>query len=232
MAGGLAATGIGAPLAAIMASPIGGFLIEGAMNLGGAALGGIGKAFGGVKKALGFGGYNNTGGGGLLGGAMGLGGMLGLGGMVAGGVGGMLGGILGMGKGSKGGGVFGIMAGALTTISGKHDKNLELSEKQNKAMNKVADKVNNNSNSSTTGGSITIQNININTDDDPEAIKAMFLDLIVELQEQVNPRLVSRTTGSSNTSTNDSSDQTSSDQSQQQSGSGISNTTNLGPGGH
>lgn len=232
LAGGLAATGIGAPLAAIMASPIGGFLIEGAMNLGGAALGGVGKAFGGVKKALGFGGYNNTGGGGLLGGAMGLGGMLGLGGMVAGGVGGMLGGILGMGKGGKGGGVFGIMAGALTTISGKHDKNLELSEKQNKAMNKVADKVSSNSNSSTTGGNITIQNININTDDDPEAIKAMFLDLIVELQEQVNPRLVSRTTGSSNTSTNDSSDQTSSDQSQQQSGSGTSNTTNPGPGGH
>ena len=232
LAGGLAATGIGAPLAAIMASPIGGFLIEGAMNLGGAALGGVGKAFGGVKKALGFGGYNNTGGGGLLGGAMGLGGMLGLGGMVAGGVGGMLGGILGMGKGSKGGGVFGIMAGALTTISGKHDKNLELSEKQNKAMNKVADKVSSNSNSSTTGGNITIQNININTDDDPEAIKAMFLDLIVELQEQVNPRLVSRTTGSSNTSTSDSSDQTSSDQSQQQSGSGISNTTNPGLGGH
>ena len=232
LAGGLAATGIGAPLAAIMASPIGGFLIEGAMNLGGAALGGVGKAFGGVKKALGFGGYNNTGGGGLLGGAMGLGGMLGLGGMVAGGVGGMLGGILGMGKGSKGGGMFGIMAGALTTISGKHDKNLELSEKQNKAMNKVADKVSSNSNSSTTGGNITIQNININTDDDPEAIKAMFLDLIVELQEQVNPRLVSRTTGSSNTSTNDSSDQTSSDQSQQQSGSGTPNTTNPGPGGH
>lgn len=232
LAGGLAATGIGAPLAAIMASPIGGFLIEGAMNLGGAALGGIGKAFGGVKKALGFGGYSNTGGGGLLGGAIGLGGMLGLGGMVAGGVGGMLGGILGMGKGSNGGGAFGIMAGALTAISGKHDKNIELSEKQNTAMNKVADKVSSNSNSSTTGGNITIQNININTDDDPEAIKAMFLDLIVELQEQVNPRLVSRTTGSSNTSTSDSSDQTSSDQSQQQSGSGISNTTNPGPGGH
>lgn len=236
LGGALMATGIGAPLGLLLESPIGGMLIEGAMNLGGAVLGGVGKAFGGVKKALGFGGYNNTGGSGLLGG------MLGLGGLVAGGVGGMLGGMLGMSKGVKGGGmlknagmgVFGLMAGALTAINGKHDKNIELNEKQNKAMNRVADKVaNNNSNSNASGGNITIQNININTDDDPEAIKAMFLDLIVELQEQVNPRLVSRTTGSSNTSTNDSSDQTSSDQSQQQqSGSGTSNITNPGPGGH
>ena len=42
---------------------------------------------------------------------------------------------------------------------------------------------------------IDIQTININTEDDPEAIKAMFLELIIELQEQINPRLVSRTVG-------------------------------------
>ena len=42
---------------------------------------------------------------------------------------------------------------------------------------------------------VTIQNININTEDDPEAIKAMFLELIIELQEQINPRQVSRTIG-------------------------------------
>ena len=52
---------------------------------------------------------------------------------------------------------------------------------------------------------VTIQNININTEDDPEAIKAMFLELIIELQEQINPRQVSRTVGevpeTSNTNT-------------------------------
>ena len=247
LGGALIATGIGAPLGLLLESPIGGMLIEGAMNLGGAVLGGAGKVLGGIGNAI-FGkkGYNNTGGsilGGVTKSPLGLlGGAIGLGGMVAGGIGGMLGGILGMGGGVKGGGmlknagagVFGIMAGALTAINGKHDKNLELSEKQNKAMNKVADKVaNNNSNSNASGGNITIQNININTDDDPEAIKAMFIDLIVELQEQVNPRLVSRTTGSANTSTSDSSSQTESEQSQQQqSGSGTSNSGGQGLGGH
>lgn len=49
---------------------------------------------------------------------------------------------------------------------------------------------------------VTIQNININTADDPEAIKAMFLELIVELQEQINPRQVSRTVGEVSTETN------------------------------
>ena len=39
---------------------------------------------------------------------------------------------------------------------------------------------------------ITIENININTSDDPESIKAMFIEAIVELQEQINPRQVSR----------------------------------------
>lgn len=239
--GGLAATGVGLPVAAALA--IGSLLLPGILDGAGKAIGGI---FGGVKKALGFGGYNNTGRnrGSILGGLtpspiLGmLGGVIGLGGMVAGGVGGMLGGMLGMGKGVKGGGmlknagvgVFGLIAGSLNTIVGKHDKNIELNEKQNKAMNRVADKVgNSNSSSSSSGGNITIQNININTDDDPEAIKAMFLDLIVELQEQVNPRLVSRTTGSSNTSTSDSSTQSETEQSQQQSGT---NPGGQGLGGH
>lgn len=239
--GGLAATGVGLPVAAALA--IGSLLLPGILDGAGKAIGGI---FGGVKKALGFGGYNNTGRnrGSILGGLtpspiLGmLGGVIGLGGMVAGGIGGMLGGMLGMGKGVKGGGmlkntgvgVFGLIAGSLNTIVGKHDKNIELNEKQNKAMNRVADKVgNSNNSSSSSGGNITIQNININTDDDPEAIKAMFLDLIVELQEQVNPRLVSRTTGSSNTSTSDSSTQSETEQSQQQSGT---NPGGQGLGGH
>lgn len=230
LAGGLAATGIGAPLAAIMASPIGGFLVEGAMNLGGAVLGGAGKLLGGAKKALGFGGYNNTGkgGGGFLGGLLKasplgmLGGALGLGGLVAGGLGAMFGGILGLGKGAKGGANLMKAASPLSMINvlkGAKDiaeKHLSIGEKQKKAMDKVVENTSNHNNNNASGGSITIQNININTDDDPEAIKAMFLDLIVELQEQVNPRLVSRTTGSSNASTNDSSTQTDTEQSQQQ----------------
>lgn len=257
LAGGLVATGIGAPLAAIMASPIGGFLVEGAMNLGGAVLGGAGKLLGGAKKALGFGGYNNTGkgGGGFLGGLLKasplgilggllkalplgmLGGALGLGGLVTGGLGAMFGGILGLGKGAKGGANLMKAASPLSMINvlkGIKDiaeKHLSIGEKQKKAMDKVVENTSNhNNNNNVSGGSITIQNININTDDDPEAIKAMFLDLIVELQEQVNPRLVSRTTGSSNASTNDSSTQTDTEQSQQQQ-SGTS-TSGQGLNGH
>ena len=55
---------------------------------------------------------------------------------------------------------------------------------------------------------IIIKNININTEDDPEKIKSAFMNLIIELQEQVNPRQVSRTVGeppqaqSSNTNEN------------------------------
>lgn len=55
---------------------------------------------------------------------------------------------------------------------------------------------------------IIIKNININTEDDPEKIKSAFMNLMIELQEQVNPRQVSRTVGeppqaqSSNTNEN------------------------------
>lgn len=77
---------------------------------------------------------------------------------------------------------------------------------------------------------VTIQNININTADDPEAIKAMFLELIIELQEQINPRQVSRTVGEvstetstdTNTTPTSSTDPSSSSSSQSNSNSGSS----------
>ena len=50
---------------------------------------------------------------------------------------------------------------------------------------------------SNTGGqsTIIIKNININTEDDPEKIKSALMNLIIEMQEQVSPRQVSRTVG-------------------------------------
>ena len=42
---------------------------------------------------------------------------------------------------------------------------------------------------------IVIKNININTEDDPEKIKSALMNLIIEMQEQVAPRTVSRTVG-------------------------------------
>jgi len=50
---------------------------------------------------------------------------------------------------------------------------------------------------------ITINEVNINTEDDPEKIKTALMNLIVELQEQVSPRIVSRSIGgqSGNTDT-------------------------------
>ena len=42
---------------------------------------------------------------------------------------------------------------------------------------------------------IIIKNININTEDDPEKIKSALMNLIIEMQEQINPRQVSRTVG-------------------------------------
>lgn len=47
-----------------------------------------------------------------------------------------------------------------------------------------------------------IHSLNINTDDDPEKIKTAFMELIVELSDQVSPRAVSRTTGNPNNSSN------------------------------
>lgn len=45
------------------------------------------------------------------------------------------------------------------------------------------------------GSTVIIKNININTEDDPEKIKSALMNLIIEMQEQVNPRQVSRTVG-------------------------------------
>jgi hypothetical protein len=267
LAGGLAATGIGAPLAAIMASPIGGFLMEGAMNLGGKALGAVGGAIKGVGNFL-FGGPKlpgQKGGGGLLGGLMAASpiGMLAgaakagggiLGGLMAAnplgllaGAGSLLGGIMG-GKGpgnmNKIGkmGLIGMakplggMVGLLTKMFSNDKQTKSLNEKMEAHAGKTLEAIREQNsksapnNNSSSGGNITIQNININTADDPEAIKAMFLELIIELQEQVNPRLVSRTAGqapesSTTTSTEDTStEDTSTDKNSGTVGEGASTT--------
>lgn len=46
-----------------------------------------------------------------------------------------------------------------------------------------------------TQSTVIIKNININTEDDPEKIKSALMNLIIEMQEQVSPRQVSRTVG-------------------------------------
>lgn len=46
-----------------------------------------------------------------------------------------------------------------------------------------------------TQSTIIIKNININTEDDPEKIKSALMNLIIEMQEQISPRQVSRTVG-------------------------------------
>ena len=42
---------------------------------------------------------------------------------------------------------------------------------------------------------IKVEQININTEDDPEKIKSALMNLIIEMQEQITPRQVSRTIG-------------------------------------
>ena len=182
LGGALIASGIGAPLGLLLESPIGGALIEGAMDLGGKALGAVGGAIGGavdgVKNFLGFGKkshYQQAGGG--IGG--GLGAMGGLG-MMA------IAGPIGMGVG--------LLGSIFKTNKDQKNNSQNIGDiAKNILKNIVAG--NNKPNNNGSGGNITIQNININTADDPEAIKAMFLELLIELQEQVNPRLVSRTVG-------------------------------------
>ena len=201
--GGLAATGVGLPLAAALAA---GTLIL--PHLGDIA-NGIGGAISGVGKAL-FGGGGHVGdeqGGGLLGGLMAASPI----GMLAGAAGGLLGSVFGGGgprnMGSmamKGLGMVAAPLGGVVGMLGKmftNDKETKsLNEKMEAHAGKTLDAVREQNskttpNSNVSGGNITIQNININTQDDPEAIKAMFLELIIELQEQVNPRMVSRTAG-------------------------------------
>ena len=55
----------------------------------------------------------------------------------------------------------------------------------------------------TSNNTITIKNININTEDDPEKIKSALMNLIIEMQEQVSPRQVSRTVGEPANATQD-----------------------------
>ena len=59
---------------------------------------------------------------------------------------------------------------------------------------------------------VIIENININTNDDPESMKTALMNLVIELQEQTSPRMVSRTVGeppSSGTSTQDATEENS-----------------------
>lgn len=234
LGGALMATGIGAPLGLLLESPLGGMIMEGVFNLGGKALGAVGGAVKGVGKAL-FGrkAIGKGGGGGLFSGLMAatpigmIGNLIGKGsGLLKGAHGGisnmlaaanpigMLANMFG-GKGSMNQAKmikpFNKMSDDITNIF----KNDKINTKHNEAIEKATQKTANimqerqqeQSISSEGGGNITIQNININTQDDPEAIKAMFLELIIELQEQVNPRLVSRTAGKpSNSSTISSTD--------------------------
>ena len=208
LGGALMATGIGAPLGLLLESPLGGMLIEGAMNLGGKALGAVGSAVGGVGKAL-FGSRHAGGKKGLLNGLMAASPL----GIMASAFGG--GGPRNIGKvAAPLGGMIGILGQIFTNNKETKNLNQKMEAHAGKTLEAVREqnaKTTPNSNSS--GGNITIQNININTQDDPEAIKAMFLELIVELQEQVSPRLVSRTAGKASNgsnSTQDSSTDTSS----------------------
>ncbi len=215
LGGALIASGIGAPLGLLLESPIGGMLIEGAMDLGGKALGAIGGAasglIGGIGGLLGFGKKTHyqkagQGGGGFNPLAMMMPG-IGLAGAIAGGVGSLFGGNT-HNMGAAGNVGLMKMIAPLTMgvgLLGSIFKNNQDHKNQSTSTGDLAKNILKNiidgnkekSNNNSSGGNITIQNININTADDPEAIKAMFLELLIELQEQVNPRIVSRTVGQS-----------------------------------
>ena len=224
LGGALIASGIGAPLGLLLESPIGGMLIEGAMDLGGKALGAIGGAasglLGGIGGLLGFGKKTHyqkagQGGGGFNPLAMMMPG-IGLAGAIAGGVGSLFGGNThNMGAAGN----VGLMkmvsplvmgVGLLGSIfkNNRDHKNQSTStgDLAKNILKNIIDGNKEKSNNNSSGGNITIQNININTADDPEAIKAMFLELLIELQEQVNPRIVSRTVGQSPTNSSTTTD--------------------------
>ena len=83
--------------------------------------------------------------------------------------------------------------GGALGLTGNEDtyKNVNLNSDENKKNNeKLKD-----------GSTIVIENVNINTEDDPEKIKSAFMNLMIELQEQVNPRQVSRVVGEAPTTT-------------------------------
>lgn len=63
---------------------------------------------------------------------------------------------------------------------------------------------------------IHVEQININTEDDPEKIKSALMNLIIEMQEQITPRQVSRTIGETNTNTTNNNITEGTDNTQQQ----------------
>lgn len=69
-------------------------------------------------------------------------------------------------------------------------------------LGNVGKKVKNISNDNTKN-TIIIKNININTEDDPEKIKTAFMNLMIELEEQISPRQVSRVIGEPNSASTD-----------------------------
>ena len=75
------------------------------------------------------------------------------------------------------------------TGNGNQDKQVQY---RDEAMKPAKSKHAPQDNSQTT---VIIKNININTEDDPEKIKSALMNLIIEMQEQVSPRQVSRTVG-------------------------------------
>lgn len=84
-------------------------------------------------------------------------------------------------------------------MTGKKDESKDPYKNADLSGNK--NNINNQKNQSSS--SITIKNININTEDDPEKIKSALMNLIIEMQEQVSPRQVSRTVGEPANATQD-----------------------------
>ena len=215
LGGALMASGIGAPLGLLLESPIGGMLIEGAMDLGGKALGAIGGAasglVGGIGGLLGFGKkthYQKAGQGG--GGFNPLGMMMpgiGLAGAITGAAGNV--GLMKMINPLTMG--VGLLGSIFKNNKDHKNQSTSIGDLAKNILKNLIDGNKEKSNNNSSGGNITIQNININTADDPEAIKAMFLELLIELQEQVNPRIVSRTVGQSPTNSSTTTDTSTTD---------------------
>lgn len=90
-------------------------------------------------------------------------------------------------------------SGILDWMTGKKDESKDPYKNADLSGNK--NNINNQKNKSSS--SITIKNININTEDDPEKIKSALMNLIIEMQEQVSPRQVSRTVGEPANATQD-----------------------------
>ena len=126
---------------------------------------------------------------------------LGLAGMAAGGIMGLLGGKKDKDEKNLAKAQLSV-PGLLEKIFGKNKEANSKSSGTGDLVGKILkailkDKDNKNVQPSGDGGgvNIVIHNININTDDDPEKIKTAFMQLMVELKDQVSPRIVSRTVG-------------------------------------